>query len=164
VTKQFWAFLGIGLAIVAVVVGISLFENKGQHLELKGEILKIRTFQMNPNATLVIADFRVENPSDVPFVVKTAALELQPATGDPLTGMAISKPDIENVFKYEKFLGTKYNDVLSIRDRIAPHQKIDRMVGARFDLSEAAVNARKSIVLRIEDMDGAVAVLKEFGK
>src|SRR5579883_2707540 len=104
-TKQFWMFLGIGLAVVAIVVGISFYGNKGAHLELTGGILKVRTFEMNPNATLVMLDFRAENPSDVPFVVNTVEIELTPATGEPVVGMSISKPDIENVFKYEKFLG-----------------------------------------------------------
>ena len=160
-TKQFWMFLGIGLAVVAIVVGISFYGNKGAHLELTGGILKVRTFEMNPNATLVMLDFRAENPSDVPFVVNTVEIELTPATGEPVVGMSISKPDIENVFKYEKFLGSKYNDVLSIRDQIAPHQTVDRMVGARFELPESAIEARKTIRLRIVDMDGAAAELTE---
>ena len=71
------------------------------------------------------------------------------------------KFDVENVFKYEKLLGPKYNDVLSIRDKIVPHQTVDRMVGARFELGEAAIDARKDIHLQIEDMDGAVADLIE---
>ena len=160
-SKQFWIFLAVGLAVVAAVVGISLVANKGEHLELTGEVLKVRTFQMNPHATLVMLDFRATNPSDVPFVVKNVEIELTPAAGDALNGMSISKPDIENVFKYEKFLGSKYNDVLSIRDRIEPHQKVDRMVGARFDLPEAAIDARRGIRVRIEDMDGVVAELTE---
>jgi hypothetical protein len=164
VSKQFWTFLAIGLAVVAAGIGITLVGSKGSHLELNGEVLKVRTFQMNPNATIVIVDFRAANPSDVQFVVKNVEVQLLPAAGDPVIGTSISKPDIENVFKYEKLLGPKYNDVLSIRDKIDPHQKIDRMVGARFELSEPAVDARKSIRLRIQDMDGAIAELTETRK
>jgi hypothetical protein len=164
VSKQFWTFLGIGLAIVAIVVAITWVGSSGSHLELKGHILKVRTFQMSPNATLVIVDFRVSNPSNVGFMVKNVEVDLTPASGDAATGMSISKPDVENVFKYEKFLGPKFNDVLSIRDKIDPHQQVDRMVGARFEMSEAAVEARKSIRLKIEDMDGAVAELTDGTK
>ena len=163
-TKQFWTFLAIGLAVVAAAIGLTLVGTKGSHLELNGEILKVRTFQMNPNATIVVVDFRVTNPSDVQFVVKNVEVQLLSTTGDPVIGASISKPDVENVFKYEKLLGPKYNDVLSIRDKIAPHQKMDRMVGARFELSEAAVEARKAIRLRIQDMDGAIAELTETRK
>ncbi len=160
-SKQFWTFLGIGLAVVAAVVSITWVGSKGSHLELDGNILKVRTFQMNPHATLVLVDFRATNPSNVNWVVKTVEVELVPASGEPATGMSISKPDIESVFKYEKFLGQKYNDVLSIRDQIAPHQTVDRMVGARFELPESAIEARKTIRLRIVDMDGAAAELTE---
>ena len=161
---QFWTFLAIGLAVVAIAVSLTWVGTKGSHLELNGEILKVRTFQMNPNATLVLVDFRVANPSDVNFVVKNVSIDLVPASGDAATGMSISKPDIENVFKYEKFLGSKYNDVLSIRDKIAPHEKVDRMAGARFDVPESAIEARKAIHVRILDMDGTVADLTESRK
>jgi hypothetical protein len=76
-------------------------------------------------------------------------------------GASISKPDVDNVFKYEKLLGPKYNDVLSIRDRVAPHQTVDRMVGARFELPESQIDVRKGLRLRIEEVDGAVAQIGE---
>ena len=160
-SKQFWTFLGIGLALVAIVVGISLYGNKGSHLELTGKILKVRTYEMNPNATIVILDFRTENPSDIPFVVKSFDIELTPASGDPVTGMSISKSDLDAVFKFEKFIGAKYNDSLGVGDKVAPHQKFDRVVGARFDLPESAIESRKSIKVRFHDLDGPVSELTE---
>jgi hypothetical protein len=164
VSKQFWTFLAIGLAVVASGIAVMLVATKGDHLDLVGEVLKVRTFQMNPNASLVIVDFRVTNPSDVGFVVKTVEVQLEPATGEIVTGQSISKPDVENVFKYEKLLGPKYNDVLSIKDKIAPHEKVDRMVGARFELGESGIEARKAIRLRIHDLDGTVVELVEKRK
>jgi hypothetical protein len=161
VTKQFWTFLGIGLAVVLVAIGFTLIGTKGSHLELDGRILKVRVLELNPNASLVIVDFRAKNPSDLMFVVKNVTMTLTPAKGEPVDGTSFSKFDVENVFKYEKLLGDKYNDVLSIRDKIARHQSVDRMVGARFEMSEAAIDARKSMTLQIEDMDGAVAVIGE---
>ena len=160
-SKQFWTFFGIGLAIVAVVVVMTLWGTKGSHLDLDGRILKVRVLSLNPNASIVVVDFRAKNPSDLLFMVKNVTMVLTPATGDPVDGTPISKADVENVFKYEKLLGDKYNDVLSIRDRITPRQSVDRMVGARFELGEAAIDARKSIKLQIEDMDGAVAEITE---
>lgn len=161
VSRQFWTFLGIGLAVVAVAVFFTLFATKGSHLELDGKILKVRVLSLNPDASIVIVDFRAKNPSDLVFVVKNAVVTLTPASGDAVEGAAISKFDIENVFKYEKLLGTKYNDVLSIRDKIAPRQTVDRMIGARFEMGESAINARKTITLKFEDMDGAVAEISE---
>jgi hypothetical protein len=160
-SKQFWTFLAIGLAVVAIGVGVTWVGSKGSHVDLTGQILKMRVHEMNPNASLAVIDFRITNPADVNFMVKTVEVELTPASGDPVIGMPISKPDVENIFKYEKFLGSKYNDVLTIRDKIDPHQKMDRMVGVRFEMGEAAIEARKNLKLRIQDMDGAIAEITE---
>jgi hypothetical protein len=160
-SRTFWSLLGVGLAVVAVVVAVTLWGTQGAHLQLDGKILKVRVLSLNPNASIVVVDFRAKNPSDVLFLVKNVTLVLTPATGEPVEGATISKADIDNVFKYEKLLGGKYNDVLSIRDRIEPHQSVDRMAGARFELGEAAIDARKSLKLQIEDMDGAIAEIGE---
>jgi hypothetical protein len=116
---------------------------------------------LNPNASIVVLDFRAKNPSDVQFVVKNVEIVLEPASGEPLTGASISKADVDNVFKYEKILGPKYNDVLTIRDRIGAHESVDRMDGARFELGESAIDSRKSIKVRIQDMDGTIAEIVE---
>ena len=147
--------------MVVIAVVFTLFATKGSHLELDGKILKVRVLSLNPNASIVVADFRATNPSNLVFVVKDVRMTLEPASGEPVEGTPISKFDVENVFKYEKLLGTKYNDVLSIRDRIAPHQTVDRMVGARFELGESVINSRKTIKLQIQDMDGAMAGIGE---
>jgi hypothetical protein len=160
-TKQFWILMGTGLAVVAIGVSVLLLSTKGAHLELDGSILKVRVLALNPNASLVIVDFRVKNPSDVSFVVKQATTQFVPFSGEPTDGTSISKPDVENVFKYEKLIGPKFNDVLSIRDKIAPHQTVDRMVGARFEMGESALDLRKAIRVTIEDMDGTVAEITE---
>jgi hypothetical protein len=161
-SKQFWIFLLAGLAVVAVLIFLLLAGTKGAHLRLEGKILKVRVLALpSSNAALVMVDFRATDPSDVPFVVSSVKLHLQPAHGDPVEGLSISKPDMAAVFQYEKLLGPKYNDVLSIRDRINAHQSFDRMVGARFDMPEAAVQARRGLTLRIEEVDGTVAELTE---
>ena len=160
-SKQFWIFLLIGLAIVGAGLGLVLLGTAGNHLELKGTILKVRVLPLSPTASLAIVDFRVTDPSDVPFVLKGATLSLDPASGPTLEGMTVSKPDIENVFQYNPILGPKFNDVLGIKDKIAPHQRIDRMVGARFEIPESEAEDRKAIHLHIEEMDGVTADLVE---
>jgi hypothetical protein len=161
VSKQFWIFLLIGLAIVGAGLGLVLLGTAGNHLELKGTILKVRVLPLSPTASLAIVDFRVTDPSDVPLVLKGATLSLDPASGPTLEGMTVSKPDIENVFQYNPILGPKFNDVLGIKDKIAPHQRIDRMVGARFEIPESEAEDRKAIHLHIEEMDGVTADLVE---
>ena len=151
----------IGLAVVGIGIAFVLIGTKGNHLELTGTILKVRVLPLSPTASLVIVDFRVTDPSDVPFVLKGASLTLDPASGETRDGMTVSKSDIENVFKYNPLLGPKFNDVLGIKDRIAPHQRLDRMVGARFEIPESQTEDRKAIHLHIEDMNGVTADLVE---
>jgi hypothetical protein len=150
-------FLVIGLAVVGMGIGFLWIGTKGNHLELTGTILKVRIMPLSPTASLAIVDFRVVNPSDIPFVMKGATLTLEPASGEILDGMVVSKPDVENVFKYNPILGPKFNDVLGIKDRIEPHQRLDRMVGARFEIPEAQAEERKAIHLHVEELDGVTA-------
>ena len=46
------------------------------------------------------------------------------------------------------------------QERLAP-MAAEIMAGARFELPETAINARKAIRIRIEDVDGAAAELSE---
>ena len=154
-------FLIVGLAVVGIGIGFLWIGTKGNHLELDGTILKVRVMPLSPTASLVIVDFRVNNPSDVPFLMKGATLTLEPTSGAVLDGMTVSKPDVENVFKYNPILGPKFNDVLGIRDKIAPHQRLDRMVGARFEIPESQAEDRKAMHLHIEEIDGVTADLVE---
>jgi hypothetical protein len=161
-SKQFFIYLLAGLAVVAILLFALLTGTKGAHLRLEGKILKVRVLALpGSSASLVMVDFRVTDPSDVPFVVSAVRLRLQPAQGDPAEGLTISKPDMAAVFQYERLLGPKYNDVLGAQDRIHPHQSFDRMAGARFEMPEATVAARRGLKLVIEEVDGTVAELAE---
>ncbi|MBV8844845.1 MAG: hypothetical protein JO307_18720 [Bryobacterales bacterium] len=160
-TKQFWIFLGVGLAAVAIAVSFIWFGTKSAHLELTGNILKVRVLALGPEASLVVADFRVTNPSGVPFVVNDVRLKVTPPDGHTVEGLAASRSDIDNLFKAQKLIGPHFNDVLALRDKVPPMKTLDRMTGARFELPESAIDRRKSVVLRLEDVDGTVAELTE---
>jgi hypothetical protein len=160
-SKQFWGFLLAGLAIVGVVVYVSLFANKSSHLELDGDILKVRVMALGPAASLVVADFRVTNPSGLAFVVKSVKARLELKSGDTLEAEPISKVNLENVFQYEKLIGPQYNSALTLRDAVPAHGTVDRMVGARFEVPESAIESRKALRLLIEEFEGPVADIGE---
>lgn len=160
-SKQFLIFLGVGVAVVAAIIGFAFISTKSAHLELKGSILKVRVLALNPNASLVVVDFRVTNPSGVPFVLRDVTLKLDPASGDSRDGSPVSKSDVDNVFKYEKLLGSRFNDVLSLQDTVPPGRTLDRMAAARFEVPESAINNRRAIRLHLEDVDGTEAELTE---
>jgi hypothetical protein len=160
-SKTFWMFLGVGLVVVAIGLGFVFLGTEKNHLELTGQILKVRVLSLGPTTSYVVADFRVKNPSGVDFVVKDVQLTLDPASGDPVQGRISSKAEIDTVFQYQKLIGPKYNSVLSLRDTVKGGKSGDYMVAAGFELPEQAVQTRKTLHLRLEDLDGPVAELTE---
>lgn len=153
-TKQFWAFLALGLVLVGAAVYWMLAGTKTNHLELSGSILKVRTGAIEDTASAAVIDFRVRNLSDVPFVIRQATVTLEKTDGSSVEGDLIAKGDLKQLLTYNKFLGVQYNDGLSIRDKIEPHAQIDRMVAVRFETPVAALEHAKAIKLYLQDMDG----------
>jgi hypothetical protein len=45
---------------------------------------------------------------------------------------------------------------LTIKDQIAPHATVDRMVAARFEVKNQDLESAKAIHLSIQDMDGTL--------
>ena len=154
--KQFLIFVGIGVAVIAVAIVLVLSSTKGSHLELKGEILKIRTGALDEQNSAAVLDFRLENPSDIPFVVRDVSAKLEKLDGTTFEGMVVARADMNMLFQYNKFLGQRYNDALTIKDKIAPHSKLDRMVAVRFEVPDNQLEGAKAIHLEIQDMDGAL--------
>jgi hypothetical protein len=154
-SKQFWTFLAVGLAAVGLAVAAIWSGTKSNHLDLTGKILKVRSLELEPGSTLVVVDFRVTNPSGVPFVVQQVSMKMERFKEDPLDGVEVSRTDVDTMFQAKPLIGVKYNDVLAVRDTIAPGRTIDRMAEASFDAKESDMEFRKGIVLHIEDVDGA---------
>jgi hypothetical protein len=161
VSKQFWGFFAVALAAVAVIVSIVWFGNVKNHLVMNGTILNVRTLALSDGASLAIVDFRLKNPSAVPFVVSGVVMTIQPASGAVVTGDPVSKSDVDTEFQFHPAVGPKFHDVLSLQDQIQGGQTLDWMAVARFDLPSSALDQRKTIHLHIEDVDGAVTDFSE---
>ncbi len=153
-SKQLLIFVGIGVVVVAVAVFLAVSGNEGAHLQLKGKILKVRTGELGEGNSIAVLDFRVENPSDVPFVVGNVEVSLEKKNGEMLDGVTTSKSDLKQLFQYNRFLGDQYNDGLGMRDTIAPHSMVDRMVAAHFEVSSQALDSAKAVHLTLHDVDG----------
>lgn len=156
-----WLFLIAGIGVVGIIIASILVGTKSNHIELDGSILKVRTVPASPQATIAAADFRVTNPSGLPFVVDAVEMILVRANGETITGTPISKSQMDVVFANLKLLGPKYNDMLTIQDRVPPGQTIDRMAAARFEVPESEVDKRQALRLRITEIDGTVAEITE---
>ena len=153
-SKRLLIFFGIGVVAVAIAVVVIWTANKGAHLQLVGKIIKVRTGALGEGNSIAVMDFRVENPSDKPFVVRDVAIALEQKNGEMLDGVTVSKSDLKQVFQYNRFLGDQYNDGLGLQDTIAPHSTVDRMVAAHFEVSNDDLEKAKAVHLSIQDVDG----------
>jgi len=164
-SSNIFKMAGIGIMLVAMVVGAIWMSNRGSQIRLSGEIQQVRVLGMPDNSSIVIVDFRFVNPADYPFIVKDATVRLTDAEGTSYTGTAIAAVDAQRMFDYyskeNPDLGPAYNEMLKVRDRVEPGASMDRMICARFELTEAQARARESLRLRIQDVDRAITEIVE---
>jgi hypothetical protein len=154
-------FVAVGLVVVALLVGVLLYLNRGSHIRLDGRIQKVRTFGVDANNTVAIIDFRFANPANYPFVVRRVEVFCDTKDGKTLDGVVASDADAKRMLDYYAHLGPKYNDSLMIRDKVPPQASLDRMVAARFEAPEAQVQGRSRMRVRVEDVDGASSEITE---
>jgi hypothetical protein len=151
----------VGLAFIAVVVVWIFYMQRGAHIEPTGKILKVRTLALDDNSSLAVIDFRVVNSSDYTVIVREVTVTLEQPNKAKIDGTTVSEMDARRLFEYYPVLGQKYNSSLIIRDRIKPHETLDRMIAVRFEIPLAQLDARTRLKLRIEDVDGPSGELIE---
>jgi hypothetical protein len=154
----------IALVVVGGLVGGGLLYTKKNHLELTGQVIKVRTHPLDDKSTLAILDFRVANHSTNQFVVKAVDVFLEQKDGKVVESQTVSELDAQRIFTYYPVIGKKYNATLVIRDKVNPGETLDRMVAVRFELPEAEVQNRKVIRAEIQDVDGAKSQILETGR
>jgi hypothetical protein len=134
---------------------------RGAYIDLPGKVLKVRTAPLDEASAVAVVDFRVANPADYPFVVRTVTVAMEDNSGAESVGQTVSETDARQVFQAIPLLGQKFNDTLLMRDSLPPHNSWDRMVAARFEVPESKLEARKRFIVRIEEVDGKVFDLSE---
>lgn len=163
-SKQFLIMFGVGILVIGVAVFFLVYSNRGSHLELKGNILKVRTGALSDQDSIAVLDMRLENPSDVPFVVREVEVTLDKQDGTTANAALIAKTDLHQLFQFNRFLGDQYNDSLSIKDQVPPHSTVDRMVAARFDIPNKDLENARNLHVSIQDMDGPLFELNRSMK
>lgn len=152
--SNFVAAFGIGLAIIALAVGGIFLMLRGDRIELPGKILKVRTAPLDEESSVVVIDFRITNPSNVLFEVRTVTVGMDDHQGKSYLGQSVSEMDAKRLFEWLPVLGPKFNPSLLMRDRLGSHGSADRMITARFQAPLALLDGRKRFVVRIEEVDG----------
>jgi len=160
-SKNFLIGLGVGLAVVLVILGAVLFMQRGVRTGLAGNILKVRTAPLDENSSIAVLDFRFQNVGDVSFVVRTVSVILEEKDGNQFQGATVAEMDAKRLFEGLPLLGQKFNQTLLMKDKIAVGETVDRMVAARFEAPESRLENRKRFLLRIEDVSGPV---REFAE
>jgi hypothetical protein len=152
--SNFAAAFGIGLAIIALVVAGIFLMQRGDRIELPGKILKVRTAPLDEDSSIAVIDFRITNPSNILFEVRTVTVEMDDNQGKSYLGQPVSEMDAKRLFEGLPVLGQKFNPTLIMRDRLGSHGSADRMIAARFQAPMALLDGRKRFVVRIEEVDG----------
>jgi hypothetical protein len=159
--KQLLKYMGVGLVLVAAAVFFIVYIQEGAHIQIKGEVLKVRSIPADQASSIAIIDFRFVNPADYPFIVRRIEVSLEDQNERTFDGYTISDVDAKRLFEYYPVLGQKFNESLVIRTKIEPKQSMDRMLAVRFDVPKGALEARKKLQIRVEDVDGAVSEIVE---
>jgi hypothetical protein len=160
-SKNLLIAFGIGIVCVAMVAWLVVYKQRGAYIDLPGKVLKVRTAPLDEASAVAALDFRVSNPADYPFVVRKVTVVMEDNAGNESEGATVSEVDAKQLFQVIPLLGQKFNDTLLMRDSIPPHNSWDRMVAARFEVPESTLEARKRLVVRIEEVDGKVFDLSE---
>jgi hypothetical protein len=158
---RFPATFGIGIVAIAIVVAGILYMQRGAHIGLTGNVVKVRVAPLDENSTVAAIDFRFTNPGNVPFWVRTVSLVMENKDGNQFEGKVVSEPDAKRLFEAMPLLGQKFSDTLVLRDKIPGHTSQDRMVAARFEAPEALIEGRKRFLVRIEEVDGKIVEFSE---
>jgi hypothetical protein len=159
--KNFLIAFGIGVVCIAIAAWWVVHMQRGAYIDLPGKVLKVRTAPLDEASAVAVVDFRVANPADYPFVVRTVTVAMEDNSGAESVGQTVSETDARQVFQAIPLLGQKFNDTLLMRDSLPPHNSWDRMVAARFEVPVSKLEARKRLIVRIEEVDGKVFDLSE---
>src|SRR3712207_3007821 len=94
----------ISLLIVAAAVTGILVSTRKNRVELHGEILKVRSHQMDPEHTIALVDLRVTNPSTQQFMVKEVEAFIIGPDGKSTPADIFAESDIKRVIAFYPML------------------------------------------------------------
>jgi hypothetical protein len=152
---------GIALLIVAAAVSTILITTRKNRVELTGEVLKVRTHQMDPEHTIALIDMRVRNPSTQQFVVRDVEVFVDEPDGKSTPTDLFAESDIKRVLAYYPMLGEKYTPGLLRRDAIASGETTDRSIAVSAPMRDIRLADRNRFRIVIHDVDGAVTEIVE---
>jgi hypothetical protein len=155
---EFASAFGIGLVVVAAVVGAILFMQRGAHMDLTGA-MSVRTLSTGDYDALALVNLRITNPSDYSFVVRNVTVILETNAGE-FPREIVSRSDTQHLFDTTPEAGPP-RPTLYTNATILPHTTTDYTVAAQFSAPEKILQDRKRFVVRIEEIDGKTVEFAE---
>jgi hypothetical protein len=150
-----------GLGVAGLCGFLLFYTTSDAHVELVGEIQKVRTGALEELSSVAIVDFRVTNPSKHTFVARSVELALVLPDGRIVVGQSIAEVDAVRLLKALPLLGPKYNETLKLRDKVPAKTQVDRMLSATFKMTEAEIQRRARFVVRVLEVDGNLSEIAE---
>jgi len=151
----------VAVLVVGALIGGILLNTRKNRVQLDGEVLKVRSHQMDGQHTLALVDVRLKNPSTQQFMVRDIEVYVDDAQGKSLQADVFSEIDAQRVITYYPMLGKKYNQGLVRRDRIGSGQTVDRTVAISAPMTDDRLGERKRIRFVIHDADGPTVEVAE---
>lgn len=162
-SKTFPIFFGVAVAILALGAWLGWFGTSDSRLTMTGEILKVRSVEMTPETTLVIADFRMKNESNIVFNLRDAVLLWTDAQGKEHECDHVAGSDLQRILPHMPQVGPAFNKPFVIGDKVEAKAMMDRMTSGVAQASEAEFAKRQNVRLRITDIDHKTFVFDERG-
>jgi len=160
---DFVKYLAIAFVIVAILLAVVLWGNRGSQVRLEGRVLKTRLVPTEAGATLAVLEARIDNPANVTFVVRDVHFRAVLADGTTLDADPVPQIDLDRLLAYLKIYGPRYNPVMKAKDSLPGRSETDRTIAGIFARKPADIEHRKGFVIEVEDVDGAVTRIAETG-
>ena len=155
---QFVKALLAGLVVVALAVGGILFMQRGAHMDLTGP-MTVRVHPTDKDTALAILNLHLTNPASYGFQVSDVEVTLETKAGDSTTRI-VSRMDAKRLMESMPELGPFY-PTLYTKYVVPPHSTGDYTLLAQFSFPENMLNDRQRFVVKIHEVDGKVAEIRE---
>jgi hypothetical protein len=151
----------IALVLVAAAVGTILYSTRENRVRLEGEVLKVRSHQMDSEHTIALIDVRLKNPSTQQFVVREIEVFVEEPDGKSTASTLFAEGDARRVIDYYKQLGKKHTPGLLRKDMLGSGETTDRSFAISAPMPDERLAQRKAIRIVIRDVDGATTEILE---
>ena len=150
-----------GLAVLGLLLAGAFYIQWDAHMALDGRVMKVRTLNAVPEATIVLIDARLTNTSGYIYIVGETKVELEDQKGEKTEGTQIAETDADRLFEGYPALGQRFNPNLKMKDKLPPHATADRQFSVHFPFTAAQVAARKRFLITVRELDGLISQIAE---